>query len=69
MVETNESLNVKQAAQLLGLRPATIYKLCCIRSIPHYKLGARTIFDREELLSWRAARRVPTLDERQGGAT
>lgn len=68
MVEQIESLNVIQAAQALGLRPATIYKLCCTRSIPYYKLGTRTVFDREELLAWRAARRVPTFDEQRGGA-
>jgi excisionase family DNA binding protein len=67
MIETSESLNVKQAAQLLGLQPATVYKACCTRSIPHYKLGTRTVFDREELLRWRAARRVPTLSEQAGG--
>ncbi len=33
------SLSVPQAAALLGLRPPTIYKLVCIRMIPHYKVG------------------------------
>ncbi len=57
------SLSVRQAAALLGLREPTIRKLTCLRSLPFYKLGGRVVFDREELLAWRAARRIPTLDE------
>lgn len=63
MVEQIESLSVQEAAKLLGLRPATIYKYCSVRMIPHYKLGSRTVFDREELIGWRAARRVAPLGE------
>jgi excisionase family DNA binding protein len=64
--EGTMSLNVAQAATLLGLRPASIRKACYARSLPHYKLGTRTVFDRDELLAWRAARRVaPLCEERR----
>jgi excisionase family DNA binding protein len=55
------SLDIRQAAELLSLKPPTMRKLCLTRSIPFYKLGRRVVFDRDELIEWRNARRVAPL--------
>ncbi len=56
------SLNIQSAAELLSLKPPTIRKLCLSRRIPFYKLGRRVVFDRNELIEWRNARRVSPLN-------
>ena len=45
-------LNVQEAAQLLGLRPPTLYKMVCLRRIPYVKLGRRLLFNPEKLRQW-----------------
>ena len=59
------TLDVRGAAHLLALRPSTIRKFVALRQVPFYKLGARIVFDREELLAWRNRHRVAPM----GGAT
>jgi excisionase family DNA binding protein len=48
----NKLLSVEQTADLLGLKPATIYKYRLQGTIPHIKLGTRVLFDPEELHEW-----------------
>lgn len=52
-------LNIKQAAQLLGVAPATLYEWCATRQIPHMKVGARTLFSSEKLEQWLQEREIP----------
>jgi excisionase family DNA binding protein len=52
MTETTiqRPLGVSEAAEVLGLSRAYIYKLVCLKKIPCYKpLGGRLFFRREEL--------------------
>ena len=56
--EQASALDVPSAAMLLGVSPATIRKWVLIRHLPFYKLGARVIFDRDELLRWRESFRI-----------
>ena len=48
----NEILNMKQAADYLGLAKTTIYKMASSRSIPHSKIGRKIVFRRNELDDW-----------------
>lgn len=52
--ETNQPqfLNVKEVAELLRLKPRTIYEMVSERRIPFRKAGDRTIFLLDEILKW-----------------
>ena len=60
-------VNIKSAAELLGLKEPTVRKYVMLRILPHRKLGTRVLFSPSELERWANERRVPTLDERSGG--
>ena len=51
-------LNIAEASTLLGLSKATLYKYICQRTIPHYKIGSRVLFDEQKLQSWLEARTI-----------
>ncbi len=61
-------LNVKEAADFIGLKPQTIYQLCGQRKIPYYKRG-HLLFAREELEAWIKAGKVATRAELETRAT
>ncbi len=47
-------IDVKAAAQLLGVSPSLVYAYVERRQIPHYRVMGRAIrFSAEELLRWR----------------
>ncbi len=55
-----ELLTYAEAGELLGLKLSTLYAMVSRRQLPHVRLGGRLVrFDRAELESWIAARRVP----------
>jgi hypothetical protein len=61
---TNENLSANEAAQLSGLRPATLAKMRCWGGGPaFYKLGRRVRYLRDDCLAWLAARRVRHTSE------
>jgi excisionase family DNA binding protein len=45
-------LSITQASELLGLRPSTLYKMVCKRTINFVKLGSRVLFAPESLARW-----------------
>jgi excisionase family DNA binding protein len=45
-------LDVKELAQMLRLKPRTIYEMVSQRRIPYRKAGDRTIFLLDEILQW-----------------
>ncbi|MEP6889811.1 MAG: helix-turn-helix domain-containing protein [Nitrospirota bacterium] len=45
-------LNVKEAADYLGLAESTLYTMANQRRIPFTKMGRRLKFDRKELERW-----------------
>ena len=53
-----EFLNVKDAAQFLGVSVDTIYSWTFKRVIPHYKLGKLVKFKRSELIQYMESNRV-----------
>jgi excisionase family DNA binding protein len=53
-------MTYEQAAELLGLKVATLYAMVSQRRVPHVRMGNRLVrFSRNELLAWMAARSVP----------
>jgi excisionase family DNA binding protein len=53
-------LTYEEAAELLGLKIATLYAMVSQRRIPAYRYGNRMVrFSRNELLAWMADRSVP----------
>lgn len=51
-------LNADQSLAFLGWGEkgkSRLYNLTCSNAIPHYKVGGRLYFEREELASWVAA--------------
>ena len=55
-INSNEAglkfLNVKEVAELLRIKPRTVYEMVSQRRIPYRKAGDRTIFLLEEILEW-----------------
>jgi excisionase family DNA binding protein len=45
-------LNVKELAELLRIKPRTIYEMVSQGRIPYRKAGDRTIFLLDEILEW-----------------
>jgi excisionase family DNA binding protein len=45
-------LDVKELAQMLRLKPRTIYEMVSQKRIPYRKAGDRTIFLLDEILQW-----------------
>ena len=55
-INSNEAglkfLNVKEVAELLRIKPRTVYEMVSQGRIPYRKAGDRTIFLLEEILEW-----------------
>ena len=47
-----ELLHVKEIAEMLRLKPRTIYEMVGRRSIPFYKPAGTLLFDLDEILAW-----------------
>ena len=56
-------LTIDQAASLLSKKRQTIYRLVGKAEIPHYKVGTRLYFKREELIEWVNQSRRKTRSE------
>lgn len=52
-------LTAHEVAEILRVPRSTIYELARNRRIPFLKVGRRTLFERQSLLDWIAARTVP----------
>lgn len=47
-----EIMSLKEAAVFLRVSASKLYQLTSKNQIPHYKQGARVIFNRSDLLAW-----------------
>jgi len=52
MVESREVMNLRQAAQYLGVSPDTLYRYICDGVVPAFKLGSRWKFRKSVLDRW-----------------
>jgi excisionase family DNA binding protein len=51
-VETREVMDIRQAADYLGISPDSLYKYASENTIPAFKLGNRWRFKRSLLNTW-----------------
>lgn len=58
-----ENFGKDDCSVLTGYSKNTINKMVCEKRIPHYKSGARVLFNRKEIMDWLLANRVPTAAE------
>ena len=42
-------LSVQQAADILGVSRATLYRYVCLKQVPHVRIYGRILFDEERL--------------------
>ena len=49
-------LNTTEAAEYLGVSKSWVYRMTMTREIPFFKIGSRTLFKEEQLLTWLASR-------------
>jgi excisionase family DNA binding protein len=61
--ELPEILDVKQAAQFLKLKLATLYEKTSRKLIPHFKKGNKLYFHLSELRDWINKGKVKTFEE------
>lgn len=54
-------VNLKAAAEYLGISPNTLCKWCQKKQIPHYKLTNRPMFKKAELDRFIERKRVPAI--------
>lgn len=67
-MENKPLLTYQEAADLLGIKLATLYALVSKRAIPHIRVSGRIVrFDAAELRAWLEARSVP-VTQAGGGA-
>jgi len=52
VAEAREVMNLRQAAQYLGVTPDTLYKYVSEESVPAFKLGNRWKFKKSILDAW-----------------
>ena len=45
-------LDIEGISEYLTMSKSTIYKKVAAREIPHHKIGARTLFDIDEINMW-----------------
>jgi excisionase family DNA binding protein len=62
----SEILDIKQAAELLHLKVATLYEKTSLKTIPHSKKGNKLYFRKSELEAWLNEGKVKTNKEMQG---
>jgi len=52
MVPVNRLLTASEMAEILGVKPSTIYQWTHQRFIPHVKLGRLVRFNLEKVMKW-----------------
>jgi excisionase family DNA binding protein len=51
-MEEKRFLNVQELTEYIRMSPSYVYKMVSKNSIPHIKLGTRTLFERNQIDSW-----------------
>jgi excisionase family DNA binding protein len=67
-MEEQRFLDVQNLSDYLHLSKSCIYKMVSNKSIPHIKLGTRTLFEKNQIDNWvinggRLADSLPTLQQ------
>jgi len=51
-MEEKRFLNVQELCDHIGMSESYVYKMVSKQSIPHIKLGTRTLFERNQIDNW-----------------
>jgi excisionase family DNA binding protein len=57
----NRFLDTNEAAKMLKISTSTLYKMVMNKSIPHYKIGNKNLFDEKELVGFVKEKRIGTM--------
>ena len=65
-MEKKRFLNVKELCDHISMSESYVYKMVSNKSIPHIKLGTRTLFERNQIDNWvinggRLGEKLPSL--------
>ena len=63
IVAESKPMNLKEVVAYMGTSSSAIYKLTSIAEIPHYKLGKKLFFKKEEIDEWIYANKVKTRQD------
>jgi excisionase family DNA binding protein len=51
-MEGNKFLDVQELTDYIHMSPSYVYKMVSNKTIPHIKLGTRTLFERNQIDNW-----------------
>jgi excisionase family DNA binding protein len=73
-MEENKFLDVQNLADYIHLSKSCIYKMVSNKSIPHIKLGSRTLFERNQIDRWvinggKMGEKLPSLPQFKNSLT
>ena len=63
IVAESKPMNLKEVVAYMGTSTSAIYKLTSTAEIPHYKLGKKLFFKKEEIDEWIYANKVKTRQD------
>ena len=63
IVTESKPMNLKEVVAYMGTSTSAIYKLTSTSEIPHYKLGKKLYFKKEEIDEWMYANKVKTRQD------
>lgn len=55
----NSMISVREAAQMLGIAPSTVYRFVHQQRLPFIKIGSRVLFDLDDLSEWVREHKIP----------
>ena len=61
----NDMMNIKQAAEILGIGTSTVYRLCDQNTIPHIKIGGSIRLRRSTLENFLTAQESTALQPKK----
>ena len=62
-----EFYTVKELAELLCVKPLTIYRMVQRKELPHYKIGRSVRFRRDDIEAYLKSRRKPGCGDQPDG--
>ena len=54
-------LTIEDVEKMLYIKKQTLYRMTCSKQIPHYKIGGKLLFKREDILSFVESKKVEPI--------
>ncbi len=55
---TTDFITIDEVEEITRMKRVSLYRLTKDKKIPHYKIGKRCLFDRQELIDWVKSKKV-----------